>query len=770
MNYNLKEYLLFREDINRELLNGEVDSNFKMVANPWSEERQYEEGNIVYSEVQVVDGATGSETALAWWRANTKTTIGVFIATEWDMVGGVGMVNPDIILNDAFGKVIVNSITPGTYNSGTVTLSAVNPSDTLRLVAGSGMSLLHDASTNSIQFISTGGVGTINEGSNIGLGEDVYAGMSADNLTFRGFQATNSGSGAILSVSSSASDIIFNVNESLINLEDINAGAPLIGMLSDVSSTAPTNLDILQWDSGSSMWAPTSLGSLGVSSVYLASSTISDVTRTVTLNANTSGQFTFKSNSDTSGFGIKNSGTQFKLGTDSNSISGSTFLDLRIDDTEDYQINFENVAASGDSSIRFKTGANQMTVGVSFDFESFGIRNTGKLQGEGLDLFTITDVGIIYMQDLIATGSDSTEAFIPFVESTASLAPGRLRTLTDGIGYSFIETNPSGNSSNGRQFSINSSLSTGTEKHGLRVVNIPNDSATETDYGILVQAVKSDFASWDSSRSISSKLSSNVVGSIATVDLGYVFDTGSSYNISIGVNSIVTNALDPLTDAAVGVISALDGDHPYQYGLASIFTSNALTDSTSASIGLYSDVVNGNDDATSLISIDGNWAGYFVGCVNISDGGLVLGKSATIPDCNSVTGDDIEERTLWIDNDNNLKLGEKIIASESLIERFSLGNAGGGNQTPSLDLVNYSRFFILKTAASDGDTILLPDPQSLTKGIEITIKDGTGNASGVNFSVATVNTRQIDNDTSVVVNGDYDSVTLINQDNQYWII
>lgn len=33
--FNLQEYILFRTEIKRELTNAEVDTNFKMVANPW---------------------------------------------------------------------------------------------------------------------------------------------------------------------------------------------------------------------------------------------------------------------------------------------------------------------------------------------------------------------------------------------------------------------------------------------------------------------------------------------------------------------------------------------------------------------------------------------------------------------------------------------------------------------------------------------------------------------------------------------------------------
>ena len=38
--------------------------------------------------------------------------------------------------------------------------------------------------------------------------------------------------------------------------------------------------------------------------------------------------------------------------------------------------------------------------------------------------------------------------------------------------------------------------------------------------------------------------------------------------------------------------------------------------------------------------------------LTLTEGGLVLGESATMPDCNQVSGDNIEDRTLWIKSTN----------------------------------------------------------------------------------------------------------------------
>ena len=43
MAFNLKEYIIYRNEVKRELFNGEVDENFKAVANPWRSEEHTSE-------------------------------------------------------------------------------------------------------------------------------------------------------------------------------------------------------------------------------------------------------------------------------------------------------------------------------------------------------------------------------------------------------------------------------------------------------------------------------------------------------------------------------------------------------------------------------------------------------------------------------------------------------------------------------------------------------------------------------------------------------
>ena len=172
MAFNLKEYILFRTEVNRELFNAEVDTNFRMVANPWVEERVYEEGNVIYHPVVVESGsgeigailqedapedqvlATGvEEQILGWWRANTRTTQGVFLLDEWDLIGGLGTGDLNVRGADGFGRILVNYTgATGPFQTGSdVLLRSPNPDATLNYVAGAGIQLQHDTTTNTLK-------------------------------------------------------------------------------------------------------------------------------------------------------------------------------------------------------------------------------------------------------------------------------------------------------------------------------------------------------------------------------------------------------------------------------------------------------------------------------------------------------------------------------------------------------------------------------------------------------------------------------------------
>lgn len=274
MAFNLQEYILFRTEIGRELFNGEVDTNFKMVANPWVADRVYDEGNIVYHPVEIDpitgnSGSTGGQTeALAWWRANQRTTLGVFDTNEWDLIGGIGTGDITIGAQPSFGKIRVNYTGPiGSWQAGNdFLLSATTPNSTFNLVAGSGMSLQYDQTSKSIRFINTGSQGEVNQGINIGTGQAIYAGMAGLDLSFRGLGVSAVSSPALtISLDSINNNVLYRLNEGLINLANLNNGSPTLNLLSDVTyiGGGPINNDILQWNSSTQSWRNVSLTSAG---------------------------------------------------------------------------------------------------------------------------------------------------------------------------------------------------------------------------------------------------------------------------------------------------------------------------------------------------------------------------------------------------------------------------------------------------------------------------------------------------------------------------
>jgi len=255
MAFNLKEYIIYRTEVKRELFNGEVDDNFKAVANPWVDDRTYEEGHIVYHPVEVIEptgGTSVSSEALVWWRANKRTTRGVFDQNEWDIIGGIGSGDITVGASPGFGKVVLNytGATGSFQTTDDGTLFSTTPNDTFRLIAGPGMSLQYDTTTNSIKLINTGASGEVNQGTNIGVGgNNLFAGMSGTTLTFRGLTATNTtGTPLTANLDGVNNNVVYNFDESEVDLANLNSGSPTISMLSNVNAPSPSNSDILQWN------------------------------------------------------------------------------------------------------------------------------------------------------------------------------------------------------------------------------------------------------------------------------------------------------------------------------------------------------------------------------------------------------------------------------------------------------------------------------------------------------------------------------------------
>jgi hypothetical protein len=149
--YDLTERIKFRNEIGRELKNAEVDDNFRYLLNPWSINRVYTVGMTVINEKDV--SGNGTQFALYLYRANTTTSKGVFIETEWDLVGDVSASQVQQGLTDGFTRIIVNSSSTGTFTTTANQSIIAVGADTLEIEKGNAIKLEQDI-TNSIIRIS----------------------------------------------------------------------------------------------------------------------------------------------------------------------------------------------------------------------------------------------------------------------------------------------------------------------------------------------------------------------------------------------------------------------------------------------------------------------------------------------------------------------------------------------------------------------------------------------------------------------------------------
>ena len=260
MAFNLKEYIIYRNEIKRELFNGEVDENFKAVANPWVDNRTYDTGHIVYHPVEVLEptGSTSVVTeTLVWWRANRRTTQGVFVTAEWDIIGGIGTGDVTVGSSNGYGKIVVNytGATPSLAAANDFTLNSTIANDTFRLIAGAGVQLQYDSTVNAIKLINSSAGGEINQGLNIGIGagvENVFGGMSGTTLTFRGLNASNTystlGEPLALAFNSPNQSVVYNFDSSLIDLATLNNNSTDINSLGNVKASAAATSEFLQYD------------------------------------------------------------------------------------------------------------------------------------------------------------------------------------------------------------------------------------------------------------------------------------------------------------------------------------------------------------------------------------------------------------------------------------------------------------------------------------------------------------------------------------------
>jgi len=166
--YDLTERIKFRNEIGRELKNVEVDDNFRYVLNPWSIDRVYTTGMTVLNEKDV--SGNGTQYALYMYRANTSTSKGVFIETEWDLIGDVSASQVQQGLTDGFSRIIVNSSSTGTFTTISNQSLIASGADTFEIAKGNAIKLEQDI-TNNILRIGVTLLPTLT-GTTLGLGNE----------------------------------------------------------------------------------------------------------------------------------------------------------------------------------------------------------------------------------------------------------------------------------------------------------------------------------------------------------------------------------------------------------------------------------------------------------------------------------------------------------------------------------------------------------------------------------------------------------------------
>ncbi len=631
--FNLQEYILFRTEIKRELTNNEVDTNFKMVANPWEDSRIYEIGNIVYHPVIVDDPTTtGLDQVLAWWRANIRTTQGVFDTSQWDMIGGIGSGNINIQGANSFGKINVNSTSAsGALQAGNDALiQSTTPNDTFNFVAGQGMQLQYNLTSKTIKLINTlaSNPGEVNVGENIGLNashQDIYAGKSGVNLQFYGLDATNTGAGAALSISTDLAqkNIEYNFNEGLIDLAQLNSGAPTIGMLSNiaVAADAPAaNGYILQWSQVDGEYQPVPISSLGGVNIYGSDGSIGVAVREVKLSGS-AGQLQFnRVASLTTGVHIDNTAATHQLQL----RNESTVLDA----ATQYALNSVVVATAGIDGTDGSFGINMGATGLAgLTVDGLSLSANKELYVPEIASSSLQAAGAAYRIPLVNTGtagrfeSSVNYDVANFTDQAGSVDMIGLRhkgtyDLT-GVSGQNAATVKSINVESEHDFTANVSL---TDGYGL-YMNYKTPTNSE-GVNILQWMDKT------STRFIGSQIQTDSTSVIATKYIGSNISLDNKTGVAINVGQIIS-----FTGG---------GTNPQRVGLYSnVVDSEASSD--------------GEPVITDLIADSGTWAGYFVGCVNIDKGGLVLPSTtfANRPLCGGgVSGGNIDERTLWINSAN----------------------------------------------------------------------------------------------------------------------
>jgi len=676
MAFNLKEYILFRTEIKRELFNEEVDRNFQAVANPWTDYRRYEIGDVVYHPV-VIESITGEapttgepEEFLVWWRANKRTTLGTFIMTQWDIIGGVGgFTNITIAGTDSFGNVLANWNAPLALPWNMAfdgDISANSAGDTLKITAGTGISIGWNQAELAFIINNTGAMGEVNNGVNIGNApgagstgiDGPYDGMIGLDLSFYGLHARNdlgaSPGNALSAVLDINNNLVYNLDQGEIDLGELNFGCPTLDLLCDVTyiSGAPSAGQILQWNGAE--WQNVDISVVGATNIYETSTTFTDPVRIATLNA-AGGQLRFAGNGTGAlvnpGLGIDNTGEHFTIGENADTTP-AYLVDFNANDALDFQLRLNQGSAGENAAIVLTTTTADYIFGINGATDSFTINGPGATSFGGLaiDNFSIDSSNQIWIPDWAPTGAATLlEHYIPFANDDAT--DTGLTSTDQYLIWTYDGTD--GTSSNAKTLYINVDPATDSpdSKAGLRISNVPNEGTSDINFSIIANGV-----STPTPTSSGEIITGILYGTIRDEAANIVMNTGvGMYNgldqSVIGFESTPIGAPTLATEFSIGFGSKMSPSANSQFGVSSIILTNAIAWDGSTRIGIFADVINDYVDFVD-VSDTGIWAGFFRGCVNITEGGLVLGESVTMPDCNIVTGDNIEDRTLWINSAN----------------------------------------------------------------------------------------------------------------------
>ena len=295
---------------------------------------------------------------------------------------------------------------------------------------------------------------------------------------------------------------------------------------------------------------------------------------------------------------------------------------------------------TGKAGIRFDANAVAKTyIGYYGTDGSFGI-NHGTLSGVAVDAFSISSNNELWVPQL---ASDNTTAVaghkIPFVNTTFN---GRFDSSGNYMATSYVDAGGSF-----ENFVISQSgkyaLTSQDEASDVTVKSIHVESqhnfagnAGLTDgYGLWMEyqtptnSEGYNYLQWmdkTSTRYIGSQIQTDSTSAIATKYIGSNISLDDKTGVVINVGEIIA-------------FTTVTGGGPQRVGLYS----NVVDDQAAA---------DGEAILTALVTDSGTWAGYFVGCVNIDEGGLVLPSTimANRPLCNDVSGGTVSERTLWINS------------------------------------------------------------------------------------------------------------------------